>query len=276
MSDLQTEFRCPFEDSPSDAPALLTLEGVTRIFPGGQGVKGVDLVVRRGEVVGICGASGCGKSTLLRLVAGREHPDEGGIRRDYHRLGMVFQEPNLLPWLTALRNVELVLPRRDRVRALEALHAVGLEGAEAQYPARLSGGMRQRVGIARALAMEPDLLLMDEPFSSLDYFTRTDLLELVRTRVRALDLGVIFVSHDVREVAHLCDRVLVMGRTPGRTLAELRNPASGKQGRRPPGLVARFEERVLEAIRGGHPSAACPASSESCPSLRPPPEETLP
>lgn len=239
-----------------DDPAerLLRIEGVTRRFDRGAGIRDIDLSVHRGEILGVCGASGCGKSTLLRLVAGREVPDAGLIRQDFGRLGMVFQDPNLLPWLNARDNVALVLKgatgenRRD---AEQALDAVGLAHAIDQFPATLSGGMRQRVGIARALAANPDLLLMDEPFSSLDYFTSVELLELVRQRVLERGISVIFVSHDVREVVRLCDRVAVMGGTPGRLLDELFNPLPPVERGARPGALARFEDQVLDAIRRG-------------------------
>ncbi|MGM0516194.1 MAG: ABC transporter ATP-binding protein [Pseudomonadota bacterium] len=235
---------------------LLTLDGVCRHFEGGAGVQGVDLTVHRGEILGVCGASGCGKSTLLRLIADREPPTAGRIERRFGRLGMVFQEPHLLPWLSARDNVALVRrdqPMENRRKAVEALASVGLEHAADQYPAQLSGGMRQRVGIARALAADPDLLLMDEPFSSLDYFTAVDLLELVRRRVLERDIAVVFVSHDVREVARLCDRVVVMGWTPGRLLDELFNPLPHDERECRPGALARFEDQLLEAIRRGQP-----------------------
>jgi ABC-type nitrate/sulfonate/bicarbonate transport system ATPase subunit len=233
---------------------LLELDGVCRHFEGGAGVQGVDLTVHPGEILGICGVSGCGKSTLLRLIADRETPTAGRIERRFDRLGMVFQEPNLLPWLSARDNVSLVRrdrPESNRQAAVEALASVGLAYAADQYPAQLSGGMRQRVGIARALAADPDLLLMDEPFSSLDYFTAVNLLELVRQRVLERDIAVVFVSHDVREVARLCDRVVVMGETPGRLLDELFNPLPHDERNGRPGAMAHFEDRVLEAIRQG-------------------------
>lgn len=237
---------------------LLAIDGVCRLFTGGAGVQAIDLAVHRGEIVGICGASGCGKSSLLRLVAGRDTPTAGRIDRRFARLGMVFQEPHLLPWLNARDNVALVRrdqPAQNREVALDALESVGLAHAAGQHPTQLSGGMRQRVGIARALAAEPDLLLMDEPFSSLDYFTAVDLLELVRRRVIEKGIAVMFVSHDVREVARLCDRVIVMGGSPGRGLDELNNPLPHAERGCRPGALAHFEDRILQAIRSAQPGS---------------------
>lgn len=236
-----------------NAEPLLSLRGVARAFEGGAGVSGIDLDLRPGETLGICGVSGCGKSTLLRLIAGLDTPDSGAIQRPEGRLGMVFQEPQLLPWLTAQGNVELVLGPGHEDRARAALREVGLEHAAGRYPAQLSGGMRQRVGIARALAIEPEVLLMDEPFASLDYFNRIELLELVRDRVRERRIAAVFVSHDVREIVRLCDRVIVLGGQPGRILERLADPLSPAARDARPGRRAAFEERLLEAIRMGAP-----------------------
>ncbi|ABM60996.1 ABC transporter ATP-binding protein [Halorhodospira halophila] len=259
MSDGTHPMQLMHHAPPCTHQPVVALDGISRIFAGGGGLSPVDLAVSPGEVVGVTGASGCGKSTLLRLIAGRETASSGAIERHYSRLGMVFQEPTLLPWLTVQGNVELVLSPSERPRAREALHHVGLESAASQYPAQLSGGMRQRVGIARALAGHPDLLLMDEPFSSLDYINRAELLELVRERVLGAGVAVIFVSHDVREIVQLCHRILVIGGTPGRVQAELHHPAPAHGPQRRPGALANLEERVLAAIRG-HSEARCSCS----------------
>jgi len=250
MSDGTYSMQLENHAPPRTQQPVVTLDGVSRIFAGGVGLSSVDLAVSSGEVVGVTGTSGCGKSTLLRLIAGLETASSGTIERNYKRLGMVFQEPTLLPWLTAQENVELVLNPSERPRAREALRRVGLESAANQYPAQLSGGMRQRVGIARALAGHPDLLLMDEPFSNLDYLNRTELLELVRERVLGTGVAVIFVSHDVREIVQLCHRILVIGGKPGRVKAELHNPALAHGPQRRHGALANLEQRVLAAIRG--------------------------
>ncbi|HSH85468.1 MAG TPA: ATP-binding cassette domain-containing protein [Guyparkeria sp.] len=245
--------------SPPQTEVILRLQNVSRWFEGGAGVTDLNLELHAGEILGICGMSGCGKSTLLRLIANLEQPDQGTIERRHQRPGMVFQEDQLLPWLTARENVELVLPkhanadaRRTRLAQAEAgLEEVGLQEARNQYPAQLSGGMRQRVGIARALAGSPDLLLLDEPFASLDYFTSLQLLDLVASRVQERSIGAVFVSHDVREIARLCDRVLVMGGRPGRLLAAMPNPLPASERETRPGTMAAFEKVILDSISAG-------------------------
>src|SRR5882757_7103274 len=203
------------------------LSGVTKTFGHGPGavnaLRGVDLTVRPGEFVCLLGASGCGKSTLLNLVAGLERPTDGTVELTTSRPSFMFQEPALLPWLDAGRNVELPLrlsgvgrgARRDRAR--ELLELVRLDGQERKRPHELSGGMRQRVALARALAAtthpeDPDatgLLLMDEPFAALDAITR-DVLQGELLRVwQATGTTVLFVTHDVREALRLAQRVVL-------------------------------------------------------------------
>lgn len=201
-------------------------------------LQDISLEVGEGEFLSLIGPSGCGKSTLLRLVAGLAEPSAGSIsidgespararaRRD---LGFVFQEPTLLPWRTALENVTLLLDvaRRGtaaerRQQGLELLELVGLRDFASARPAKLSGGMQRRVGIARALALDPSILLLDEPFGALDEITRQRMnMELLRIwsqrRTTAL-----MVTHNVGEAVFLSDRVLVMGTSPGRIVAEVR------------------------------------------------------
>jgi NitT/TauT family transport system ATP-binding protein len=203
-------------------PAL-RLSGVTKRFDRGPNVlEDLTLDVADGEFVCLLGASGCGKSTLLNLVAKLDRPTAGAITAPGGRPALMFQEPALLPWLTARQNVELALrltgigKAQRKTRAQELLTLVRLEDAGDKRVHELSGGMRQRVAMARALAQDSHLLLMDEPFAALDAITR-DVLheELVRIR-RSQQLTVLFVTHNVREAVRLGDRVVLLSSRPGR------------------------------------------------------------
>ena len=221
---------------------LLEIRALRRSFTrpdGGELVvlDGVDFKVREGEIVGLIGRSGSGKSTLLRLIAGLERPSGGQITYlgqlvagPAAGIAMVFQNFALFPWLTVLENVQLGLealglPEDEiRRRALAAIDLIGLDGFESAYPRELSGGMRQRVGFARALVVHPALLLMDEPFSALDVLTaetlRTDFLDLWGEGQLPIK-GVILVTHNIEEAVLMCDRILVFGTSPGRVEAEI-------------------------------------------------------
>jgi NitT/TauT family transport system ATP-binding protein len=214
---------------PSEAvrPAV-RVDGVSQVFErGGVPVlQGVDLTVAPGEFICLVGASGCGKSTLLSVLAGLIEPTAGSIEVSAERPALMFQEPALLPWLTAAGNVELSLrargvgrsARRDEARRLLTL--VNLEGQDRKRVHQLSGGMRQRVALARALAQDSSVLLMDEPFASLDAITR-DVLHEELTRVWTEQrLTVVFVTHNVREAALLGQRVVLLGSRPGRVVRE--------------------------------------------------------
>ena len=211
---------------------LVGVRGVSKVFANGvEALADVSLDVQAGEFLSVLGPSGCGKSTLLRLIAGLAEPTTGTIdwsddsgRAD---LGFVFQEPTLMPWATALANVALPLKLRGmakserEARAAEALDNVGLKGFERVWPRELSGGMKMRVSLARALVVAPRLLLMDEPFAALDEITRhrlnDDLLELwQKSRVT-----IVFVTHSVFESVFLSQRIVVMSARPGRVSAEL-------------------------------------------------------
>ncbi|MFQ5848793.1 MAG: ABC transporter ATP-binding protein [Candidatus Methylomirabilales bacterium] len=191
-------------------------------------LKDISLAVEEGELVCILGPSGCGKSTLLRIVAGLEPPSTGEILLDGRPLtgpgpdrGMVFQEHLLFPWRTVGHNVEYGLevqgrPKAERAaRARECLAMVGLESSSEQYPKELSGGMKQRVGIARALANDPAILLMDEPFASVDAQARFDLQAMLLTIWWGTGKTILFVTHSVEEAVYLADRVVLMGGGPG-------------------------------------------------------------
>jgi NitT/TauT family transport system ATP-binding protein len=213
---------------------LVRVRRVSQVFANGvRALEDASLDVETGEFLSVLGPSGCGKSTLLRLIAGLTDPTTGAIEWPGGRpdLGFVFQEPTLMPWTTALANVALPLKLRGvarserEARAAEALAGVGLKGFEKSYPRELSGGMKMRVSIARALVTAPKLLLMDEPFAALDEITRrrlnTDLLELwQRTRFTA-----VFVTHSVFESVFLSQRIVVMTARPGRVRSELAIPA---------------------------------------------------
>jgi NitT/TauT family transport system ATP-binding protein len=213
-------------------PLLLSIEHVDKVF-GGEVVALRDLTldVRQGDFISLLGPSGCGKSTALRLVAELIHPTRGRIRwaepPEPGTLGVVFQEPTLMPWATVADNVWLPLRLRGRSRQEvrgaidEALAMVGLTNFEGAYPRELSGGMKMRVSIARALVTRPRLILMDEPFAALDEITRFKLNnDLLAMRAR-LDCTVIFVTHSVFESVFLSDRIVVMAARPGRVHTEL-------------------------------------------------------
>ena len=201
-------------------------------------LEGMNLELREGQIVGLLGRSGSGKSTLLRLIAGLSEPSDGHlsylgqpIEGPAAGIAMVFQSFALFPWLTVFENVALGLeaqrmPRAEiRKRSLAAIDLIGLDGFESAYPRELSGGMRQRVGFARALVVHPNILLMDEPFSALDVLTaetlRTDFLDLW-AEGRMPIKGVILVTHNIEEAVLMCDRILVFGSNPGRILSEIK------------------------------------------------------
>lgn len=193
-----------------------------------EAVRGISFDIAAGETAALVGPSGCGKSSLLSLVAGLRRPSAGRvlyqgreITGPSRRRVILFQDHALFPWKTALGNIEFVLraggaPKAEiRPRALAALHGMDLEGFAQAYPKELSGGMRQRVGIARALAADPELLLLDEPFASLDALTRDAVLEDVLPRFRALKTTVILVTHSIEEALFIADRVIVLAGRPG-------------------------------------------------------------
>jgi NitT/TauT family transport system ATP-binding protein len=214
---------------PTGASTLLAMSRVGKTWANGtRALDGLDLEVGRGEFLGVLGPSGCGKSTALRIAAGLERPTDGEVRRASDAsVGVVFQEPTLMPWASAFDNVRLPLRLAGRDEAgardevMASLARVGLADFAQAYPRELSGGMRMRVSIARALVTRPALLLLDEPFAALDEITRArlddDLLGLWRER----GLTVVFVTHSVWEAVYLSTRVAVMGARPGRIVATI-------------------------------------------------------
>jgi NitT/TauT family transport system ATP-binding protein len=252
------------------APALtarrsaVRLDGVSKRFRGGPVVlDDVTLDVAPGEFLCLLGASGCGKSTLLNLVAGLDEPSVGTVDVDGARPALMFQEAALLPWLTAAQNVELPLRlrgvgrRERRARAQELLDLVRLSGSADKRVHELSGGMRQRVALARSLAQDGGLLLMDEPFAALDAITR-DVLHEELLRIRGeRDLTIIFVTHNVREAVRLGDRVVLLSSRPGR-VAKSYDVAIGGTRRIEDPDVAALSAVITEDLRaeirrhGGH------------------------
>ena len=249
---------------PAAAPAVetvLDVRGVRRAFGRAHGeplvvLESVNLTLHKGEIVGLLGRSGSGKSTLLRIVAGLIKASDGEViyrgerlRGPAEGIAMVFQSFALFPWLTVLQNVEAGLeaqrePREQmRERALRAIDLIGLDGFANAYPRELSGGMRQRVGFARALVMNPSILLMDEPFSALDVLTaetlRTDFLDLW-TENKLPIKSVLLVTHNIEEAVFMCDRILVFSSNPGRVSAEIKVPFKHPRNR----LDPRFRQLV--------------------------------
>jgi len=213
----------------------LGIEGVGIAFQKAKILDGVDLTIRKGEFVTLIGHSGCGKSTLLNLVAGLLRPTHGAIVLANKHVGgpgpdrgVVFQNHSLLPWLTCFDNVYLAVERvfqekrqKLRERTHSALELVGLSHAEEKYPHQISGGMKQRVGIARALAIEPKVLLLDEPFGALDALTRATLQDELMRIVAKTGATVLMVTHDVDEAVLLSDRVVMMTNGPAAKIGEI-------------------------------------------------------
>ena len=210
---------------------MVRLENVEHRFASGvTALSGLDLDVRPGEWLSLLGPSGCGKSTALRMIAGLLKPTSGTVERRLpgpHEIGFVFQEPTLMPWATVEANVALPLeilktPRKEvRSRVAELIERVGLSGFERTRPRELSGGMRMRVSIARALATTPRLLLLDEPFAALDEITRARLNDELLDLWRAQGLTVVFVTHSVWESVYLSNRIAVFSNRPGRVVGEV-------------------------------------------------------
>ncbi len=235
---------------------MLRIERVSKRFETGVvALSAIDVALDRGEILGIVGTSGSGKSTLLRLVAGLDRPTEGAVLLDgvpitgpRPELGIVFQEPRLMPWLTVRENVEFALPDRPaserRARAVAAVARVGLKSFADALPKQLSGGMAQRAAIARALVARPEVLLLDEPFSALDAFTRTGLQDHLLEIWNHDRPTLLFVTHDIEEALVLSDRVLVLRARPGRIHAEYQLDLPRPRKRTDAKLLA-WKERLL-------------------------------
>ncbi|MEN8514723.1 ABC transporter ATP-binding protein [Burkholderia sp. RS02] len=243
----------------TDAP-LLDLRIASKLYGDRTILAGIPLQVARGEIVCIVGPSGCGKSTLLRIVAGLDTDFRGSVKLDgmaldgpSPRVGVIFQEPRLLPWLSIADNVGFASgPRGGREPTVaRLLDEVGLAGAARQLPVTLSGGMAQRAAIARGLFGEPDLLLLDEPFSAVDAITRMRLQTLLLDVVHRHRMSAIVVTHDLDEALYLGDRVLMLAPNPGRVHDEIHVAVAQPRDRRDPSLAAQ-RARLMDAFQRFH------------------------
>ena len=270
-----------------NASPLLQCTDIRKAFPKPDGaellvLEGMNLDLLEGQIVGLLGRSGSGKSTLLRLIAGLAEPTAGKvyylgqqIMGPAPGIAMVFQSFALFPWLTVFENVALGLeaqrlPRTEiRKRSLAAIDLIGLDGFESAYPRELSGGMRQRVGFARALVVHPNILLMDEPFSALDVLTaetlRTDFLDLW-SEGRMPIKGVILVTHNIEEAVLMCDRILVFGSNPGRILSEIKVSLPQPRNRLDPSF-RELVERIYVEMTARPKGAATGGRQERFPGL---------
>jgi sulfonate transport system ATP-binding protein len=252
---------------------MLALRHVGKTYPNGvRALDGASLEVARGEIVVIVGGSGCGKSTLLRLVSGLDRPTQGTIMLDgtailgpHEKIGIVFQEPRLLPWLTVAANVSFGLedrPKAERTsRTAMQLARVGLHDKASVWPRELSGGQAQRVALARALVTRPEVLLLDEPFSALDAFTRVDLQDHLLDLWADAKPTLLVVTHDVDEALVLADRIIVMRPRPGRMFAEVEADLPRPRDRQSAGFD-HVKRRVLAALDRSLDRAAAPGEAD--------------
>jgi len=233
---------------------MISIEGVAKAYPGGfQALAPTTVHIPSGQFVCLLGPSGCGKTTLLNILAGLEHPSEGSVRHG-GKVGVVFQEPALFPWRTVRDNVAFGLQmqgmaRKERGERADALlEMVHLSRFPNAYPHELSGGMRQRVAIARALVLEPNLLLMDEPFGALDAQTRSLLQDELTTLWTRTRCTVVFVTHSLNEALVLADRILLFSTTPGRIIGDYHLDAP--RPRDPVGhpVLARLHKELRERL----------------------------
>jgi len=265
---------------------LLEASHVSQTFEKGSGepgdpvLKDISLTVRSGEIIGILGRSGCGKSTFLRILSGLARPSDGVVSLAGRKIdgpaegvAMVFQSFALFPWLTVLDNVEIGLRAKGvaadetRSEALKAIDIIGLDGFESAYPKEISGGMRQRVGFARALVVQPLVLLMDEPFSALDVLTaetlRTDLLELWQEK-RIPTQAIVLVTHNIEEAVLMCDRIVVLASNPGRIADEIAVPLPHPRDRLDPEfrqMVEKIYALMTQRPEPKAPGAPAPAAA---------------
>lgn len=239
---------------------MLVLDNVGKTYRNGvRALEGVSFTVKPGEILAIVGGSGCGKSTLLRAISGLDSPSRGRVLLDgeevkapHERIGIVFQEPRLLPWLNVAANVGFGLENRPaaerKARVAQALTRVGLVDKAGVWPRELSGGQAQRVALARALVPRPEVLLLDEPFSALDAFTRTDLQDHLLDLWADARPTLILVTHDVEEAVVLADRIMVMRSRPGRISDEIEAKHLPRPRERQSPAFDAVKRRVLDAL----------------------------
>jgi len=244
----------------------LELIGLTKVFEGKNGTEQIRVLddihcrVDEGQFVSIVGPSGCGKTTLLRIIAGLERPSSGQVRIDEReivyeadRIGLVFQEYALFPWMTTLQNIQLGLEimgwskQERRQAAMDYIRRFGLAGFEDRYPRELSGGMRQRVAIARTLITDPKVTLMDEPFGSLDSQTRNDLQAFLLSLWESQKVTILFVTHNVDEAVFLSDEIVVLSHRPARIIGRFPVDCPRPRDRTSPACNA-VRKRVLETL----------------------------
>ena len=233
---------------------MLKVKQATRTFNDGlAGFKNISFSIQEGETVGILGTSGCGKSTLLRVLSGLDQNFEGDIEMSglgEQPIGMIFQEPRLMPWLTVKENILFGAKDPKKVDVQAYLDLVGLSDFGGHYPKDLSGGMAQRTAIARALIGEPGVLLLDEPFSALDAFTKMQLQDLLLKIQKTRSTTMIIVTHDIDEALYLCDRIFILGGQPGTLQSEI-SIETAKPRDRGDAFLASKKAEILDVLQIG-------------------------
>ncbi|MCG1010888.1 ABC transporter ATP-binding protein [Salinicoccus sp. ID82-1] len=243
----------------------LELRNVGRTFNDKAAVRNISFTAQPGEIIGLLGTSGCGKSTVLRAISGLDDAYDGRIEFNgkapgavRNAIGFIFQEPRLMPWLTVLENVTFGLKgtrAEKESKGKTFLENVGLAGNENAYPKELSGGMAQRAAIARALVTSPEVLLLDEPFSALDAFTKMQLQDLLLDIWKTYQTTIVLVTHDIDEATYLCDRIITLRGQPGEMEREIAiNEARPRT--RGSGELAEYKKEILDSLDLNQPAAA--------------------
>lgn len=241
---------------------MLAAVNLEKTFPNGRkAYRNLSFAAEKGEIIGFLGTSGCGKSTLLRNISGLDPQYDGSLKIDgktvkgiSEKIGFIFQEPRLMPWLTVQENIAFGLKKStaDRRKAAETfIRLVGLDGFEHHYPRELSGGMAQRVAIARALVTRPEILLLDEPFSALDAFTKMQLQDLLLDVWQTSGATIMIVTHDIDEALYLCDRLFILKGQPGQLEREVAIDRPRPRSRTDENL-AKEKEQILNMLHIAH------------------------